>query len=208
MDVWEEKECKRVSIQKGEKKSVCFFFFFPQNMEGFCLYWSRFTAMVWSSAQSLEHTECSLSAGHTTCTPVLQCSEDPPGFQRSKKGFGIPSLPRWCGGTAILTGGILTQGSLVFIPKSPPVGLRRGQHLWAALQRAAMLGCTSLNVWIQLIQAGDFTTNSERQQSTEGAQAWSWAVDWSICEITKRWREYYFCFQGGIFGCTLFLPAV
>lgn len=92
------------------------------------------------------------------------------------------------------------------MPESPPVGLRRGQHFWAALQRAAMLGCPSLNVWIQCTQAGDFTTNSERQQSTEGA--WSWAVAWSVCEITKRWREYYFCFQGVLFGCILFFPAV
>lgn len=65
-----------------------------------------------------------------------------------------------------------------FVPKSRPVRLRREQCLWAALQRAAMLGCTSLNVWIQCIQAGDFTTNSERQQSTEGVQAWSWEVAW------------------------------
>lgn len=104
--------------------------------------------------------------------------------------------------------GILTQHVLVFGSKSLPVWLIREQYLWALLQRNGMLDCTSLNVWIQYIESGDFTTNSERQQSTEGAQASRPAVAWSICKITNRWREYYFCFQGILLGFVFFSPAV
>lgn len=182
--MYERRRNAREFPSRNVKKIVgCFFlfyFFFPQNMEGFCLYWSRFTAMVWSSGQCLEHTECS-QIGWVHGTPCQHLhsftaafwGQDPPVFQGSKKRLGIPSLPRWCG-----------------------------------LQRAVTLGCTSINVRIQCIQAGDFTTNSERRQSTKGVQAWSWAVARSISENTKRWREYYFCFQGALFGCILFSLAV
>lgn len=54
-----------------------------------------------------------------------------------------------------------------------------------------MLDYTSLNVWIQCIESGDFTANSEWQQSTEGVQAWRWAAVRSICKITDRWREFF-----------------
>lgn len=189
--------------------------FFPQNIEGFCLYWSRFTATVWSGAQSLEHTECSqigwvlsVSCQHFHSFTGVLWGEDPTVFQRSEKGLVIPSLSGWCGGTATLTGGTSTQcplGSSL----NHGLRLRREQCLWAALQRDAMHGCTSLNVRIQCIQAGDFTTNSERQQSTEGVQAWSWAVAWSISEITNRWREC-FCFQGVFFFlfCSVFTCCI
>lgn len=104
--------------------------------------------------------------------------------------------------------GILTQHILVFGSKSLPVWLIREQYLWAVLQRNGMLDCTSLNIWIQYMESGDFTTNSERRQSTEGAQASRPAVAWSICKLTNRWREYYFCFQGILLGFVFFSPAV
>lgn len=64
------------------------------------------------------------------------------------------------------------------------------------------------NVWIQCIQAEDFTANPEKQQK-EGVQAWSWAVAWSIFEITNRWREHYFCFQAVLFsGCFVWMYSL
>lgn len=71
-----------------------------------------------------------------------------------------------------------------------------------------MLDCTSLNVWIQCIESGDFATNSERQQSTEGVQAWRWAVARSICEIANRWREYYLFSGYFVWICFLFTCCI
>lgn len=148
----------------GGKKSVCFFFpktlrLLPVLIQIYCcgvkqrtMFRTHWVFTDWLSAWYIIQ--------HLPSFTAAFWGQDTTLFQRRKKGLKFHHSAGNVGGLGgcwfsvhpSITTCVPEKGTI-------PVGC------------SAMPGCTSLNVWIQCIQAGDFTTNSERQQTTEGVQA-------------------------------------